>query len=286
MKKFFIALSSIVAVVFIAVVGAHFYGLQNLSAYQLDRFKTVSAGEYSVAPERGKHLATISGCNGCHGANYEGKDFINEAPIGYVPAPNLTPAGPVANYTDEDWVKAIRHGIAKDGRLMVIMPSNHYSAYGDDDLAALISYMKTLPPAENKFSSRDIQFPGSIIFGILAYESWPANQIPHDEVGGKIAPIMDESLGYGQYLTRITGCYECHGENLAGKDPDSEGEPGPNITRKGNPGNWNFEEFKKAMQTGQTPEGKILNPEKMPWPHYAVMSDVELKSLWANLNSI
>ena len=40
------------------------------------------------------------------------------------------------------------------------------------------------------------------------------------------------------------------------------------------------------MQTGQTPEGKILNPEKMPWPHYAVMSDVELKSLWANLNSI
>jgi hypothetical protein len=29
-----------------------------------------------------------------------------------------------------------------------------------------------------------------------------------------------------------------------------------------------------------------LNPEKMPWPHYAVMSDVELKSLWANLNSI
>ena len=73
---------------------------------------------------------------------------------------------------------------------------------------------------------------------------------------------------------------------MAGKDPDSEGSPGPNITRKGNPGKWNFEEFNKAMQTGQTPEGKILNPEKMPWPHYAVMSDVELKSLWVNLNSL
>ena len=107
-----------------------------------------------------------------------------------------------------------------------------------------------------------------------------------NEVGGKIAPIIDECLEYGQYLTRITGCYECHGGNLAGKDPDSEGSPGPNITRKGNPGNWNFGEFKKAMQTGQTPEGKTLNPEKMPWPHYAVMSDIELRSLWLSLNSI
>ena len=120
---------------------------------------------------------------------------------------------------------------------MVIIPSNHYSAYGDDDLAALISHMKTLPPAENKFSSRDIQFPGSIIFGILAYDLWPANQIPHDEVAGKIAPIIDETLCYGQFLTRITGCYECHGENLAGKDPDSEGSPGQNITKKDNPDN-------------------------------------------------
>ena len=103
--------------------------------------------------------------------------------------------------------EGIRHGIAKDGRVMVIMRSNHYSAHGDDDLAELISYMKTLPPAENKFSSREIQFPGSIIFGILAYDSWPANQISHDEVGGKIIPVIDENLGYGQYLTRITRCY-------------------------------------------------------------------------------
>ena len=148
MKIFFNTVVGIGVVLLVSLGGSHFYGLQNLSAYQLDRFTTVKASEYLVAPERGKHLATISGCNGCHGANYQGKDFINEAPIGYVPAPNLTPAGPVANYTDEDWVKAIRHGIAKDGRVMVIMPSNHYSAYGDDDLAELISYLKKTLCAE------------------------------------------------------------------------------------------------------------------------------------------
>ena len=42
----------------------------------------------------------------------------------------------------------------------------------------------------------------------------------------------------------------------------------------------------KVMRTGQTPEGKVLNPEKMPWPHYSLMSDIELKSLWLKLNSI
>ncbi|MDG2198785.1 MAG: hypothetical protein P8O70_18270 [SAR324 cluster bacterium] len=73
MKKFFIALVSIVIILFVAVGGVHFYGLQNLSAYQLDRFTTVKASKYSVAPERGKHLATISGCNGCHGAIFQGK---------------------------------------------------------------------------------------------------------------------------------------------------------------------------------------------------------------------
>ena len=286
MKIFFKTLVGIGVVLLVSVGGSHFYGLQNLSEYELNHFTTVKTSEYSTTLDRGSHLATISGCNGCHGGNYQGMDFINEAPIGYVPAPNLTPAGPVANYTDDDWVKAIRHGIAKDGRVMVIMPSNHYSAYGDDDLAELISYLKKIPAVENKFSSRDIQFPGSIIFGILAYDSWPANQIQHDKVGGKMAPTIDESLNYGQYLTRITGCHECHGENLAGKDPESEGSPGPNITKNGNPGNWNFKEFEKVMRTGQTPEGKVLNPEKMPWPHYSVMSDVELKSLWSKLNSL
>ena len=286
MKKFLISSAGIVVILIFAVGYGHFYGLKNLSGYELNNFATIETNQYTTNLDRGRHLSTISGCNGCHGGNYQGMDFINEAPIGYVPAPNLTSAGPVANYTDNDWVKAIRHGIAKDGRVMVAMPSYHYSAYGDDDLAELIAYLKQIPAVEDKFRKRDIQFPGSIIFGILAYDSWPANQIPHDKVGGEMAPTIDESVNYGEYLTRITGCYECHGENLIGKDPDSEGSPGPNITRNGNPGNWKFADFMKVMRTGQTPEGKVLNPEKMPWPHYSLMSDIELKSLWLKLNSI
>ena len=110
--------------------------------------------------------------------------------------------------------------------------------------------------------------------------------IDHSKVGGEMAPSFEDPVTYGKYITKITGCYECHGENLAGKDPESEGEPGPNITRSGNPGDWDFAQFKKVMQTGQTPEGKVLNPEKMPWPNYSVMTDTELISLWTHIKSI
>ena len=81
MKKFFIALSSRTAVLFVGVVGAHFYGLQNLSAYQLDRFTTINASEYLVAPERGKHLATISGRNGCHSERWQGNGDYSFKPL-------------------------------------------------------------------------------------------------------------------------------------------------------------------------------------------------------------
>ena len=168
MKIFFKTVVVIGVVLLVSVGGSHFYGLQNLSEYELNHFTTVKTSEYSTTLDRGRHLATISVCNGCHGGNYQGMDFINEAPIGYVPAPNLTPAGPVANYTDDDWVKAIRHGISKDGRVMVIMPSNHYSAYGDDDLAELISYLKKIPAVENKFSS--ISPESTVVLILCIYE--------------------------------------------------------------------------------------------------------------------
>lgn len=286
MKKILLILSGILVVLLVAVGISHFYGLQNLSKKEIGQFSTIIVSDYKTTIDRGLHLATISSCNGCHGLDFQGKDFIKEAPIGYVPAPNLTPSGPTADYSDDDWVRAIRHGVAKDGRVMVIMPSHHYSVYGDDDLAELIAYLKNLPVAENKFDHRDIQFPGSIIFGILAYDSWPANMIDHSKVGGEMAPSFEDPVTYGKYITKITGCYECHGENLAGKDPESEGAPGPNITRSGNPGDWDFAQFKKVMQTGQTPEGKVLNPEKMPWPNYSVMTDTELIALWTHIKSI
>jgi cytochrome c553 len=245
----------------------------------------VSVPTDEAAIERGEHLATISGCRECHAYNLGGQAFVDEAPIGYIPASNLTSGGVGAAYTDEDWARAIRHGVTRDGRVITIMASNHYAEYGDDDLANLIAYLKAAPPVENTLAPRQIQFPGTIIFGILAYDSWAVNLIDHAAVGGGNAPPVEAAAEYGEYLVSITSCGSCHGENLAGNTPDSDSPQGPNITPGGEIKGWTAEQFALAVRAGQTPGGEVLSPE-MPWPLYAAMSDTEVTALYEYIQTL
>ena len=280
-----IVLGALIVLLVIVVGVLHFVGQGRLNTGPEITVATVEVPSDEAALERGEHLATVSSCNGCHGNNLHGTAFVDEAPIGYIPAPNLTSNGPVANYSDEDWAGAIRHGVGPDGRVLTIMPSYHYAAYGDDDLANLIAYLKSVPPAENTLEARQVQFPGTIIFGMLAYSSWSVNQVDHATIGGRNAPATEATAVYGKYLVDIASCGSCHGENLAGNTPDSDSPQGPNITPGGNLGGWSLEEFTVALQAGQTPDGRQLDAE-MPWANYAVMSEIEVEALWAYIQSL
>lgn len=280
-----IVLGVLIVLLIIIVGGLHFFGQSRLNNAPEVAIATVDVPGDEAAIERGRHLATISSCGDCHGSSFEGTAFVDEAPIGYIPAPNLTANGIGAAYTDEDWAGAIRHGVAGDGRVITIMPSYHYDEYGDDDLANLIAYLKSVPPAENTLGPRQVQFPGTIIFGVLAYDAWAVNQIDHSAVGGRNAPPMAATAEYGEYLVSIASCGSCHGENLAGNTPDSDSPQGPNITPGGNPGDWTLAEFALAVQAGQTPDGRQLSTE-MPWPNYALMSDTEVAALWEYIQTL
>ena len=146
-----------------------------------------------------------------------GKAFVTEAPIDFIPTPNLTISGPNVDYTDEDWAGAIRHGVAKNGRVLVMMPSFHYAEYGDDDLATLINYLRSVPPAEEELDPRKIQFPGTIIFGILAFVFLLCNPNRPSKLSeeGYAPPIVDSAEYDKKKLVNITSCISCHGENLA-----------------------------------------------------------------------
>ena len=65
---------------------------------------------------RGQHLVEI-GCADCHGADLFGGMIIDEPPIASIYASNLTAGegGIGQSYTDDDWVRAIRHGVRPDG---------------------------------------------------------------------------------------------------------------------------------------------------------------------------
>ena len=290
LKGIGITLGALLGVIIVAVAVLHFVGSNRLAKAPAVAVRAVDVSSVDAfdaeSIARGAHLASISSCKECHGPDLGGTVFIDEAPIGYIPAANLTGgAGGVGGaYKAADWAGAIRHGVAADGRPLGIMPSYHFDAYSDEDLAKLIAYLQSVPPVDNDLGRRAITFPGTIIFGMLAFDDITSvNRIDHESMG-KAAPQIAPSAEYGAYLVEIAACGSCHGENLAGAE-SADGPQGPNITRGGDLATWSQDDFATAVRTGITPGGRPLSTE-MPWRSYAEMTDDEIAALWAHLQSM
>ena len=89
---------------------------------------------------------------------------------------------------------------------------------------------------------------------------------------------------YGEYLAAT--CKGCHGPQLSGgKIPGGppEWKPAANIT-PGGIGHYTQSDFVVAMRTGRRPDGSAIDPQ-MPWKQLAQMTDVELKAIYAYLQS-
>src|SRR5690606_11621137 len=114
--------------------------------------KTVALPGDAGAIARGRHLAETRGCNECHGKDYAGNRVIEDAAMGILHGPKLTrgSGGRTATFTDEDWVRAIRHGVGPDQRGLFLMPSEEYAHFSDEDLGALIAYLKTVPAVDRE----------------------------------------------------------------------------------------------------------------------------------------
>jgi mono/diheme cytochrome c family protein len=143
-------LSGLLALVFVAALGAGLYGLWRTD---VPRVRTASDLKVTATPElvaRGAALA--SSCIPCHSA--DGAPYLNGGaanlaaswgPYGAVYGQNLTPAGEVASWTDGEIVRAVREGIDKSGLPLVGHPSQAYRSLGDDDAAALVAYLRSQP---------------------------------------------------------------------------------------------------------------------------------------------
>jgi len=232
----------------------------------------------SASLERGHRLATTLGkCGLCHAADMGGQVFIDGMPFAYLETPNLTggAGSPVASWSPAQWDQAIRHGVAPDQRSLIIMPSDSYQYLTDEDAAALIAYLKTLPKVDREHRARQL---GPIARGLFTAGKLPifeAMKVKHDSVG------MRPPMGEGEYLARTTGCHGCHGPKLEGGPQPGEPSdfvPAANISPSGMI-NWTQADFTTALRTGKRPDGSTLN-ERMPWKETAAMADGEIEALW------
>jgi mono/diheme cytochrome c family protein len=237
---------------------------------------------------RGRHLATaVSACGECHGEGLRGKAFFDDPALGTVVAANLTSGegGIGGSYSDEDWLRAIRHGVGPDARPLLVMSSQRFQHMNAEDLGALVAYLKAVVSVDNAPPETNLAPLTYILIALGQFNHLlPAEYIDH---GAPLphAPAEGATQAYGQYLVSIATCRDCHGEALAGGQA-GPGEPiGPNLTPGGELVRWDESDFMTLMRTGQTPDGRQVDPF-MPWHYYHHMSDDELTAIWLYLQSL
>jgi len=240
------------------------------------------------AVQRGEHIAVTHYCGYCHSGNLSGAYLINDPRVAVVQAPNLTPgAGGIgAVYTDEDWTRAIRHGVGKDGRALLGMPASIWYNLNDEDLGALIAYLKTLQPIDNPTPPRTIGPLGRVLLSIGQFPKPDAMVIDH--AANRPAPIEPgASVEYGRYLV-FSACSACHGKLLNGgsiRGLEGDLDIVPNLTPGGELANWTETDFVSTLRTGEKPNGQSLSPT-MPWYYVGQMTDEELQAVWLYLQSL
>lgn len=237
---------------------------------------------------RGKHLATaVAKCTDCHTQDLGGKKFIDGGPLGTIYASNLTSGrgGTLARYTDAQLDAAIRHGIRPDGRGIMIMPSDEYQGLSNEDVSAIIAYLRSLPPVDREQGTSHLGPLGRALFTANQLPLLPAERIDHT-LATKPAPPAGPTREYGQYLVNVGGCRGCHGPNLVGGPSPEPGAPAAaNITPAGPIGQWSEADFIRAIRTGTRPDGSKLK-DFMPWRSMTGHTEDELHAIWLYLRTV
>lgn len=293
MKKIFkwigIVLGSLIGILLVVVLGLYIMGNARLNkTYDFPPSDLVIPTD-AESIEFGKHRAEVL-CQGCHGPDLGGiENWFNAGPLGTIDSANLTSGegGVGRSYmSDEDYVRAIRHGINTKGK-PIFMPAVVAGAYlSDEDLGAIIAYVKSVPPVDHVTYGNKFTPLAKIMLAAGMLGDLPVEAVSHDV--HVTAPEPGATVEYGEYMVNTNDCRVCHGPDLnGGPFPDPTIEfISPNLTPGGALASWTEEDFFTAMRTGLTPEGYGLNPTLMPWQSYANFYDDELKAIYAYLKTV
>jgi len=291
MKKIFkwigIILGSLVGLILVVAAILFFKGSARLNKTYDFPADNIAIPTDVASLEKGKHLVETL-CTHCHTADLSGKTWFSFPPAGTVDSSNLTSGegGIGREFTsDADYVRAIRHGVDPEGK-PIFMPSvAAFQNMSDEDLGALIAYLKTVPPVDHKTNGQQFTPIAKIMIG-AGIIPLPVEIVNHNS--HVTTPAAEVTAEYGKYLVDIGGCRDCHGQNLGGGPYP---QPGvtllvPNITPGSEVGSWTEEQFFSTMRTGITPSKHPLIPELMPWQEIGKSSDDELKAIWMYLQSV
>ncbi|NGM86256.1 cytochrome c [Parapusillimonas sp. SGNA-6] len=249
---------------------------------------------------RGKYLMDgVVACANCHMPRGDkGQPLFDKGLSGGMPfneamfdayAPNITPdvATGIGAWSDAQLAKAIREGIRPDGSVIgPPMPIQFYRHLSDDDLAAIIAYLKAQPAVVNKVSKSTYRMP------------LPPNYGP--PVERVKTPSTADQVVYGQYLANIGHCMDCHTprdargqlvmSKLGAGGQAFKGPWGVSLSRNLTPDatglkDWTDEQIAHAIQDGVDRSGMHYKPP-MAFGWYKNIDGEDMKALIAYLRSL
>ncbi|HAY34567.1 MAG TPA: cytochrome c [Ignavibacteria bacterium] len=304
MKKLLKILGILAGLLVVFLISAYFYiNSKYPDVGPAPDMKIISTPEMI---ERGKYLSVgFASCIDCHsqrdyskfsgpvipGTEGMGGENFGEG-AGTVLAKNITSDKEtgLGNWTDGEIFRAITMGVDKDGEpLGPMMPYMYFRNMDEEDIKAIIAYIRTLPPIKNEIPKHDLKFPVSLIFRTLPLKP-----------DFKKLPDKSNIVALGQYYSG--GCMFCHSPMEKGefiKDKEFSGGnvfPNPkggiirsvNITpdKETGIGNWTKEQFIQKFRSYSTPEAQNIHVKDgefnsiMPWTFYNVCTDEDLGAVY------
>ncbi|MDP2309402.1 MAG: c-type cytochrome [Pseudomonadota bacterium] len=239
---------------------------------------------------RGMYLMTLAKCGVCHGADFGGGTLMDEPLLGSIHGPNLTTgAGGIGGArTDADLTRAIRHGLAPDGRPLIAMPTREHAAFSNGELGAVIAALRALPPVDRSSPPSRVGLGLAVFCALDQIELIGAELVDHAAAPPAEVP-PGPTVVWGGHLARIGSCHDCHGEHLsggamAGAPPDwpDASNLTPHVTGLAG---WTEEEFYRALREGVRPDGTAIDP-RMPWAYTAKMTDDDLRAIYLYLLTV
>lgn len=287
MKRLLRVILRLVLVLLLIAASVVVYAVVNVHR-RLDRTYTTVApsvpplsGPEAVA--RGRYLVTtVASCTDCHDSDFGGKVMVDQRLLGTLAGANLTAGrgGLGARYSDEDFIRALTHGVRKDGRSVIFMPSQEYKLSAAD-LGAIVAFLRTLPPVDRELPAPRIGPIAALMAVFGSARLLPAEHIDHANFRVASADRPADPAEAGAKLVAQGGCRGCHGPDLEGGYGPPPG--GANLTPVGLAG-WNERDFFRAVREHRRPNGTEI-AETMPRT-IGQMSDDDLKAVFAFLKTV
>jgi mono/diheme cytochrome c family protein len=270
--------------------------------------------------QRGSYLVNNAlFCGACHTSREHGNNLVepertdaylgggsvyDDKGIGTVWVPNITPdvETGIGGWKDDEILRALRDGVAKDGHFMTpLMPFDAYQHLSDEDARAVVAYLRTVPPYKQARprQANKLGFMQRMLFNVIGVQM-------HKPVAGVAEADRTNQHEYGHYLMRVAACGVCH--SLAEKGPRPENDPlafagsevpfedpglgkvyAANISGdvETGLGRYSADAIKQALRNGTRLDGKRMAPPmSLLIPHISGMSEADIDALVAYMKTL